>query len=170
MQAASHARRATRVTDASFPRSRNLLSQIRLSFKDATFKTPFRRFYVQPKSLSRHSEAESLDHQNQVDPKQPKLFHGEQTSLLGACVLASTVLDASTLSAFADESKNPLLPGVGIVSGTALLAPVILWAIFSVYRTAFNRNAKIGDFLLLVASVVIFGNILSALVFKVRVF
>ena len=80
-------------------------------------------------------------------------------------------LDGAIMPALAEEAdSSALLPGIGLVQGTILLAPVVLYAIFSIYRTAFNRNAKISDFLLLVASVFIFGNILSALVFKVRLF
>ena len=51
-----------------------------------------------------------------------------------------------------------------------LLAPVILYAVFTVYRTQFNRNVKLSDFFFAVATVAVFGNILSIVVFKIRFF
>ena len=86
------------------------------------------------------------------------------------CVTSLFLQAVSLYPALADEPSKPLLPGIGLVQGTILIAPVLLYTLFSVYRTAFNRNAKISDFLFLIASIVIFGNILSALVLKVRIF
>lgn len=84
----------------------------------------------------------------------------------------SLVADPSlAIAAESGESKYlPLLPGIGVVEGTILLAPVILYSIFTIYRTGFNRDAKGGDFLLLVVSVFIFANILSTLFLKIRLF
>ena len=90
--------------------------------------------------------------------------------IVGTHAVAFLCLDGALPAMAAEGDISPLLPGINIVQGTILLAPVILYALFSFYRTAFNRNAKISDFLFLVASVFIFGNILSALVFKVRLF
>lgn len=90
--------------------------------------------------------------------------------VIGAQALALFALEGGWSPALADETNAALLPGVGLVQGTILFAPVVLYAAFSIYRTAFNRNAKISDFLFLVASVFIFGNILSTFVFRIRLF
>jgi hypothetical protein len=51
-----------------------------------------------------------------------------------------------------------------------LLAPVILYSVFTVYRTTFNPSVKLSDFFFAIGAVVVFGNILSILVFKIRYF
>lgn len=86
--------------------------------------------------------------------------------------LLSLTVDQSI--AFAAETEEavsrPLLPGIGVVQGTVLIVPVVLYTVFTIYKTAFNRNAKASDFLLLVVSIFIFGNILSTLILKTRLF
>lgn len=51
-----------------------------------------------------------------------------------------------------------------------LLAPVILYSIFTIYRTAINPRVKISDFLFAIGAVVVFGNIFAILVLKIRFF
>eukprot|EP00210_Caulerpa_lentillifera_P007451 g7121.t1 len=93
------------------------------------------------------------------------------TASLGVFTLISLCSTSEAMGAESMEStSSPLLPGIGIIEGTILLAPVLLYAIFTIYRTGFNRNAKASDFLLLVVSIFIFGNILSTIFLKVRLF
>ncbi|KAK9810306.1 hypothetical protein WJX72_008324 [[Myrmecia] bisecta] len=51
-----------------------------------------------------------------------------------------------------------------------LLTPLVLYGGFNIYRTNVNPRAKLSDFLFIFAALVIFGNLLSILVFKVRFF
>lgn len=51
-----------------------------------------------------------------------------------------------------------------------LTLPVLLYTVFSVWRTAFNPNLKVLDFMFAIATVVIVVNIGSILIFKIRWF
>ena len=51
-----------------------------------------------------------------------------------------------------------------------LLAPVLLYSAFTIYRTTFNKNVKLSDFFFAVGAVVVFGNILSIVFLKIRFF
>eukprot|EP01025_Chloroclados_australasicus_P045672 TRINITY_DN5007_c0_g2_i1.p1 TRINITY_DN5007_c0_g2~~TRINITY_DN5007_c0_g2_i1.p1 ORF type:complete len:239 (-),score=17.96 TRINITY_DN5007_c0_g2_i1:523-1152(-) len=50
------------------------------------------------------------------------------------------------------------------------LAPIISYAIFVIYRTSFNPKAKLSTYLLTIGAIVIIGNVLSTIIFKVRLF
>lgn len=50
------------------------------------------------------------------------------------------------------------------------VAPLLIYGTFYIYREKFNPRAKLGDLLYITAALVIFGNIFSILVFKVRFF
>jgi hypothetical protein len=60
--------------------------------------------------------------------------------------------------------------GLPVGEVAILLAPVILYSIFTVYRTAFNPRVKLSDFFFAVGTVVVIGNILSIVIFKIRFF
>ncbi len=55
-------------------------------------------------------------------------------------------------------------------SNLLLLLPLVLYGGFNVYRTKANPKASYSDFLFLCAGVVVIGNILSIIIFKVRWF
>ena len=51
-----------------------------------------------------------------------------------------------------------------------LFSPLVGYAIFSLYRGRVNPNAKLSNFLYIVAGAAIFANAVSILVFKIRWF
>lgn len=65
---------------------------------------------------------------------------------------------------------GPSVLGLPITEVAILLAPVILYSIFTIYRTAINPRVKISDFLFAIGAAVVFGNIFSILVLKIRFF
>lgn len=65
---------------------------------------------------------------------------------------------------------GPTFLGLPVAEVAILLAPVILYSIFTIYRTAINPRVKISDFLFAVGAFVVFGNIFSILVLKIRFF
>lgn len=79
------------------------------------------------------------------------------------------------LQAFADEvappqGGPPMIFGLPVQEVLILTAPVLLYTIFTVWRTTFNPNLKILDFMFAVVSAVIVINISSILIFKIRFF
>eukprot|EP00193_Tetraselmis_chui_P019850 CAMPEP_0177783750 /NCGR_PEP_ID=MMETSP0491_2-20121128/19293_1 /TAXON_ID=63592 /ORGANISM="Tetraselmis chuii, Strain PLY429" /LENGTH=85 /DNA_ID=CAMNT_0019304389 /DNA_START=244 /DNA_END=501 /DNA_ORIENTATION=- len=68
----------------------------------------------------------------------------------------------------APPSLNPLA-GVSTGEAIILLAPVTLYAVFSVLRTV-NPTLKFGDFMFFLVAAGIFGNIFAILVLKQRLF
>jgi uncharacterized membrane protein YozB (DUF420 family) len=60
--------------------------------------------------------------------------------------------------------------GLPLIEVAVLFVPVVLYTIFTVWRTSINPNLKISDFLFAVWGFVLLGNIVSILVFKVRYF
>ena len=71
-------------------------------------------------------------------------------------------------AARAPPSLNPFA-GLSQTEVVILLAPVTMYSIFTLARTA-NPNVKLNDILFGVAAVAVFGNIFSILVLKVKVF
>eukprot|EP01023_Acetabularia_acetabulum_P057973 TRINITY_DN677_c0_g1_i1.p2 TRINITY_DN677_c0_g1~~TRINITY_DN677_c0_g1_i1.p2 ORF type:complete len:219 (+),score=20.66 TRINITY_DN677_c0_g1_i1:27-683(+) len=61
---------------------------------------------------------------------------------------------------------------LGITPQQIILAvgPLLAWAVFVVYRTSFNPKAKISTYLLTLGAVFIIGNVLTSIIFKVRLF
>lgn len=51
-----------------------------------------------------------------------------------------------------------------------LLAPLLLYGLFNVYRSKVNPKATISDFLFIIAALVVVGNLFSILVLKVRLY
>jgi hypothetical protein len=108
---------------------------------------------------------------------------------LAAALLAS-------LPAAAEEVPSAPAGGINVVEIAILAAPLLLYSVFNLYRDKVNPNAKVGllpacrggpcacscvglragaraqlsDFVFIVAAVVIVLNILSILVFRVRIF
>lgn len=60
--------------------------------------------------------------------------------------------------------------GLPIGQVILLMAPVILYTVFTVLRTAFKPDLKLSDFFFAVGTVAVFGNIIAILVFKIRLF
>ena len=78
----------------------------------------------------------------------------------------------STLPATAEEG-NPVkaaAKGVSVGEIVLLSAPLLLYALFNVYRDKINPKASISDFLFLLVALVIVGNVFSILVLKVRLY
>ena len=51
-----------------------------------------------------------------------------------------------------------------------MLAPIVLYGLFSVYRDRINPNFKLSDFALIVAGLVVLGNVAAILIFKTRLY
>ena len=54
--------------------------------------------------------------------------------------------------------------------GLIVLAPIVLYGLFSVYRDRINPNFKLSDFALIVAGLVVLGNVAAILIFKTRLY
>ena len=54
--------------------------------------------------------------------------------------------------------------------GLIVLAPIVLYGIFSVYRDRINPNFKLADFALIVAGLVVLANVFAIVVYKVRIY
>lgn len=67
-------------------------------------------------------------------------------------------------------SALPTVLGLPLQEVFLLTAPVIIYTIFTVWRTTFNPNLKILDFMFAVVTTVIVGNIASIVFFKTRFF
>lgn len=84
--------------------------------------------------------------------------------------LAPLLLRASDAAAESPAGAPDSPSGVSIAEIVLLLAPILLYGGFSVYREKVNPRAKLSDFLFIAAGVVIVGNVLSILIFKVRLY
>ena len=74
-------------------------------------------------------------------------------------------------AASADEfAPEPQPTSIGIGEILLLLAPILLYGVFSLYREKVNPKAKLSDFLFIAVAAVIVLNILSILILKVRLF
>ena len=68
------------------------------------------------------------------------------------------------------QGGPPMIFGLPVQEVLILTAPVLLYTIFTVWRTTFNPNLKILDFMFAMVSAVIVINISSILIFKIRFF
>jgi hypothetical protein len=96
-----------------------------------------------------------------------------------AGLAAASLALAAPLAAFADEA--PAVEAAALdAAGDALvlspstaaiaLSPVIAYGVFFLYREKVNPRATLGDGLFVIAALVIAANIVSILVFKLRLF
>lgn len=65
------------------------------------------------------------------------------------------------------EGATPVPP---LATGLIVFSPLILYGIFVTYRAKLNPRATLTDFAFIVAAVIIVLNLLSILVFKIRLF
>ncbi|KAK9833987.1 hypothetical protein WJX81_000967 [Elliptochloris bilobata] len=95
-----------------------------------------------------------------------------QVSTLAWQPLAAALLAA--LPAAADEAPAAVAQSgggsVNLVEVVILAAPLLLYGVFNLYRDKVNPAFKLTDFIFILAAIVIVLNILSILVFKVRIF
>ena len=86
--------------------------------------------------------------------------------------LANLLLLPNALPAKAEELGVAKAAPGGISVGeiVLLLAPLILYGLFNVYRSKVNPKASISDFLFFTAALVIVGNVFSIVVLKVRLY
>lgn len=90
-------------------------------------------------------------------------------ALEGACLAALPLLLKAS-AASADDFGPPATRGISAPEVALLAAPILLYGLFTIYREKVNPKATISDFLFITAGIVIVGNIVSILVFKVRIF
>mmetsp|Transcript_2496 Transcript_2496/g.5866 ORF Transcript_2496/g.5866 Transcript_2496/m.5866 type:complete len:167 (+) Transcript_2496:2-502(+) len=60
--------------------------------------------------------------------------------------------------------------GFTLAGGVLIFSPIILYGFWTLYRAVIGSDAKLVDFITLVASFVVIGNLISILVFKTRWF
>ena len=86
---------------------------------------------------------------------------------LGLCPILLRAQDAIAEGpAGAPDTPN----GVGVAEIVLLLAPLLLYGGFSLYRAKVNPKAKFSDFLFITAGSIVVLNLLSILIFKVRLY
>ena len=95
----------------------------------------------------------------------------EQSAALLRLPAAALLLSlaAPSLPALAEDSAAAAEGGFD-PSTLLVLLPLVLYGIFNLYRQRLNPKASFQDFLFLAGTVVVFGNIISIVVFKVRWF
>ena len=86
--------------------------------------------------------------------------------------LAGLALLFQDLPASAEELDLSKAAPSGTTLGeiVLLLAPLLLYGLFNIYRAKVNPKASISDFLFITAALVIVGNVFSILVLKVRLY
>lgn len=84
---------------------------------------------------------------------------------LGALPLLLRAGDAA-----AEGAVEPSRGGTSLGEILLLLAPILLYGVFSIYREKVNPRAKLSDFLFIAAAAVIVLNILTILIFKIRLY
>ncbi|GMH45886.1 hypothetical protein BSKO_13849 [Bryopsis sp. KO-2023] len=115
---------------------------------------------------------QDIDEEGSAANKWPR---GEWLSSLviaGACGMLSFVSDPTTQAIAEEVEATAAKASPGELGGTEaaiLVAPVIIYAGFTVYRKA-NPRADVGNFLLGIVSFAIFANIFAIAVFKIRLF
>ncbi|DBA93697.1 TPA: hypothetical protein ACH3X3_013768 [Trebouxia sp. C0006] len=74
-------------------------------------------------------------------------------------------------------SQPPSIPdipnpasGITPFEGLLVFAPVLLYGLFTVYRSKVNERAKLSDFLFIVAAGVVVSNLLSIIFFKRKLY
>ena len=79
---------------------------------------------------------------------------------------------ADALPALPEKTLSPeQVPGGWTTAeGLIVLAPLVLYGLFSLYRDRINPNFKLSDFALIIAGVVVLGNVVAILVFKTRLY
>ncbi|GLC37184.1 hypothetical protein PLESTB_000989100 [Pleodorina starrii] len=82
-----------------------------------------------------------------------------------AAARAEDVTEATAAAGAASSAA-----GFGAGEAVLLLTPVVVYALFNVYREKLNPQAKFLDYVYIMAALAIFGNIFSILVFKTRFF
>ncbi|KAG7672370.1 hypothetical protein Ndes2526B_g09120 [Nannochloris sp. 'desiccata'] len=128
----------------------------------------------------------------QLSSSRPASAQQQQTSPSSSAAIerASLVFAASMLPlvaarpAFADEIAAPATDAAAtavttappIIFGMTALdlgisfTPVLVYALFTLYRDKVNPRAKFGDLIFIIAALVVFGNIFSVLIFKKRLY
>ncbi|KAL3157091.1 hypothetical protein ABBQ38_001337 [Trebouxia sp. C0009 RCD-2024] len=91
----------------------------------------------------------------------PALAVGEFNPGAGAAVTASTPPSIPNLAAPG---------GLTAFEGLLIFAPVILYGLFTVYRSKVNERAKLSDFLFIAAAGVVVANLVSIIFFKRRLY
>ncbi|BDA41596.1 hypothetical protein COCOBI_02-3770 [Coccomyxa sp. Obi] len=90
------------------------------------------------------------------------------------CTLSLSALSLGNVAWAEDvgEAAAKTSQGFGLNPAEIVLlsAPPLLYGIFSLYRSQVNNQAKLSDFLSIIAATIIIGNIVSAIVFKVRLY
>ncbi|GBF91419.1 hypothetical protein Rsub_04159 [Raphidocelis subcapitata] len=87
----------------------------------------------------------------------------------GAAALAALGLPLPALAEEAAAQAAPALEPTPAFYAVATV-PLATYALFWIYRDRVNPKATIGDFLYILGAIVIVGNILSILIFKIRFF
>lgn len=105
----------------------------------------------------------------------PRGLEGKEAvkrALPGVAVASAAAL-AAPFPGLAEEAEGAAAAAAGGLSRTEYalaLAPVLIYAGFTVYRTSFNNQAKIEDFIFAIGATVVIGNLLSIVIFKTRFF
>eukprot|EP00878_Enallax_costatus_P007529 GHUV01007885.1.p1 GENE.GHUV01007885.1~~GHUV01007885.1.p1 ORF type:complete len:100 (+),score=47.38 GHUV01007885.1:420-719(+) len=87
-----------------------------------------------------------------------------------ADAVSSTAADATQAVTKAADAAANTVDAPQWLGYVVILTPIILYAIFNVYRSQANPRAKFTDFLFICAGVAVVANLVSILVFKVRLF
>lgn len=98
--------------------------------------------------------------------------------IAGACTPAVAVGEFNPGSgASVTASQPPSIPnlpsapsGLTPFEGLLVFAPVLLYGLFTIYRSKVNERAKLSDFLFIVAAAVVVGNLLSIIFFKKKLY
>lgn len=109
-------------------------------------------------------------------------MQAQQQTVPLAVLAAAPALLLGALPALADEGEQPQ-EAINLITGffsnfanltpagvLLLSSPVLLYAVFNVYRAQVNPKAKWSDFVFIGAAVLIAANLISIVAFRIRLF
>ena len=100
------------------------------------------------------------------------LSHFRPDLLQAASFLAAlpALAEESAVDAADAATTAPSVFGFSPIEVAIAVAPLLFYGVLTVYRSAVNPKASISDVAFLLAAFLIVGNLLSGLIFKVRLF
>lgn len=135
---------------------------------------------AQPASAQATAPAESSASENCSSWLGPALLAAGAPLTLAAQALAEPIngsVGAKQADAIAQTAKDTVQdavqsgpPAPSPIEILLVLSPILLYGVFSLYRSKVNPRAKLSDFSFIVVGLVIVANLVSIIVFKVRFF
>ncbi|KAI8464085.1 MAG: hypothetical protein J3K34DRAFT_127039 [Monoraphidium minutum] len=129
---------------------------------------PQRTRVVAVAARQQQQQARAAKQQHEQQQEQERATGFEQVAALVALAAASPLV--APLAALAEDAAAAEPQEFSPAFYAVAVAPLLIYALFWLYRDRVNPKATFGDLLYIVGAVVVFGNIISIVVFKTRFF